>query len=209
MAADLPPEELRYQLDHIYEDKGPDCAAFYLVCTVLVIIFVGLRITCRLERKASFGADDWVFFAGATLTLGSFAVLLAYVFAAGLGTHWISLTPEQVILSGKIYYANTILSIVNYPLIKISILLLYKRIFVTPHIRIFAGLGVAFLALFTTACLFTVMFSCIPVRSYWDSTVSARCINTTKFFIAYTLINIGTDLGQKIALYVLFGVGSL
>lgn len=78
----------------------------------------------------------------------------------------------------------------------------------------------------TIASLAATIFQCVPVKGAWNSSVSATCIDTNSFWMAYAVINILTDaivlslpipqvfklhlnIRQKITLCGVFLLGSL
>ena len=108
-------------------------------------------------------------------------------------------TPKRFFLSAhppvcwQLNYAYNILNVCCYPLIKISILLLYQRIFV---IRLFQRITwgcVAFVAMIWISNTLVAIFACTPVRGFYDSSVQAKCINSVQFYWASAVLNVITD----------------
>ena len=77
-----------------------------------------------------------------------------------------------------------------------------------------------------TANTLVAIFSCKPVRGFFDASVPATCIDDTKFSWATAILNVVTDfyilvlpipvvrklnttLGRKIAISMIFTVGGL
>ena len=112
------------------------------------------------------------------------------------------------------------------PLIKISILLLYRSIFPTRGFTIATNVVGAFVLAWGIACLLVSIFSCTPIYGFWDITTPSTCINTRKFFMGIAIPNIITDVtilalpmgkvwylqmsrGRKLAVSCMFLLGGL
>ncbi|MCJ1373901.1 hypothetical protein MMC20_005131 [Loxospora ochrophaea] len=224
--ATLPPAEVSYQESHLYQNETRQLSAFFGVCFVVSFICMTTRVAARVVTGISLKADDAVFLVGATLAEGSFIVLLIYAADAGLGEHWLGLTPAQMRLFPKLNYAYNILNVSCYPLIKISILLLYRRIFVTPRFRQIVWGCIALVAGIGISTTLVAIFSCTPVRAFYDSSVTGHCINDVHFYWASASLNVATDaiiltlpmpmvwrlqtdLRRKIGISLLFIIGGL
>ncbi|KAL9109173.1 MAG: hypothetical protein Q9227_006098 [Pyrenula ochraceoflavens] len=132
-----------------------------------------LRVLSRKITKLGLARDDWTFLGGSSIAVALFIVSAIYAFNAGLGEHWVALTLEQKALFLKLNYAYNIFNLSCYPIIKLSILLLYLRIFITPsyhfyrwapQFRILCWAGIVFLS-----CM-TFIVSIIRIVYYLDYT---------------------------------------
>ena len=95
----------------------------------------------------------------------------------------------------KLNYAYNILNLSCYPLIKLSILFLYLRIFISTKFRIFCWGGVVFVASMLVANTLVGIFACSPVKAFYDMTITdKRCINDVHFYWATAILNVVTDL---------------
>lgn len=109
----------------------------------------------------------------------------------GAGAWW---DTRLTTAAAQLNYADNILNLSCYPLIKISILCLYLRIFVTRRFRQICWGGIIFLSCMGTANVLVTMFSCHPIRSFFDATVPGTCINTVHFYWATAILNVLTDV---------------
>ncbi|KAI1443578.1 hypothetical protein F5Y02DRAFT_428563 [Annulohypoxylon stygium] len=109
----------------------------------------------------------------------------------------------------------------------ISLLALYYRIFYVSHtIRIAVWVMTVLLISWGISVIFTSIFTCNPIRGFWDLSIGAKCIDSALFFEAITIPNIILDLGtvvlpisevwklqigrdRKLALTAIFTVGSI
>ena len=96
--------------------------------------------------------------------------------------------PEQAYFSTELIWAASI------PLIKVSILLLYVRIFGRQRYFRFTAYG---LGLFTICWSIMVIlvcaFQCQPVQYIWDKSIDGTCINALEFFVVGSTIDVVTD----------------
>lgn len=127
----------------------------------------------------------------------------------------------------QIDYAFNLCYTTGYPLSRISLVLLYHRIFVQ---RWFRNICWFFIAVFSGYMISTVIVDSllrIPVRAYWDRTVTPeRSVDLVKLYIANAAFNITTDSIllllpisivwqlsmtriQKLGLTAIFGMGAL
>lgn len=78
-------------------------------------------------------------------------------------------------------------------MIKLSLLLLYNRIFPVHRVR-YATYAVGFFVV--TWLLWagvSTIAQCIPVEYFWNTTVSGHCIDNDAFYIAAGAVNVFTD----------------
>jgi hypothetical protein len=77
---------------------------------------------------------------------------------------------------------------------KVSVLLLYMRIFVTRTFRVFCWMALIVVLGWSIGSIFATIFQCVPLKGSWDKTLDARCINSDTFWISYGALNIVTDV---------------
>ena len=64
MATVPTPAEVKYQQEHIEENRVANLIAANAACLTLAFIFVGLRFYSRWMRRIKCEADDWLVVAG-------------------------------------------------------------------------------------------------------------------------------------------------
>ncbi|KAL8727053.1 MAG: hypothetical protein Q9166_006296 [cf. Caloplaca sp. 2 TL-2023] len=178
-------------------DKGSGILAGNIVVIVLATIAVGLRIVSRRMQRLSLEADDYL------------------IFVALLATE------------GQAFFASELIWAASIPIIKISILLLYIRIF--GHLRYFKLLAYiigVFSICWSIMVILVLSFQCRPVQYIWDKSIKGTCVNAPLFFIIGSAPNVFTDFAllvlplpavwnlhttraQKISLTAIFLLGSL
>ncbi|KAL8748563.1 MAG: hypothetical protein Q9184_007215, partial [Pyrenodesmia sp. 2 TL-2023] len=98
-----------------------------------------------------------------------------------------------IIVSLYFYIAQVVYKIV-VGFTKISILMLYLRIFTSKPFRLACYINLGFVAAFTFGSTIATILQCIPIQASWDkSVVDATCTNSAAFWYAFVVINIITD----------------
>ena len=103
--------------------------------------------------------------------------------------------PGDLIEILKLIYAGELVYFITLPIIKISILCLYKNLFPGKEMEwAIYGVGIT-VVLWGLGSLFTAIFSCNPVHGFWDVTMVPPpvCIDNRKFFLGQSIPNIVTD----------------
>lgn len=83
---------------------------------------------------------------------------------------------HQIIYGGGIFY------FIVLTLVKISILLMYYRIFPLPSFRIAAWILSTTTIIWAMTCWLLLLFQCIPIKRAWDPLVPGKCINIRGIF---------------------------
>lgn len=79
-------------------------------------------------------------------------------------------------------------------LTKISIGLLYMRIFPDKNFHHWVWAIIAFVGCYAIASIAATILECTPIVRVWDKSVAGRCINFTAFWYTNGSVNIATDL---------------
>lgn len=111
-------------------------------------------------------------------------------------------------------------------LTKMSILLLYLRIFIQKWFRIICHVLLVIITSYMVAAFLASVFQCTPVPRAWDKTIAGKCIDITTNWYANAGFSIATDIiilalpmyplyktkimmKRKVALMVVFALGAL
>ncbi|KAI0153789.1 integral membrane protein [Pestalotiopsis sp. NC0098] len=207
---------------------GPNRALeIQIPCIVFMIttpLFVGMRLWARIRSKAGFGWDDWTSLASATFAMIVMAFMLASC-SHGFGQHIANLSPSNKIMTLKMFFVSQVFYKLTINTTKMSILLLYLRIFVQRWFRIACYILLAIVFSYMVAAFFASVFQCTPVPRAWNKTIAGTCINITTNWYANAGFSIATDLTilalpmqpiytsnlrmrQKAAVMVLFALGA-
>lgn len=96
-------------------------------------------------------------------------------------------TPLQLLYADNILYTCCTASV------KMSIVLLFRRIFVTRIFKHITAVLLVILTMWWIAVLLTQIFSCTPVDASWIPTKAETCVETLMFYNAVTISNVTFD----------------
>ncbi|KAK8068670.1 hypothetical protein PG994_005286 [Apiospora phragmitis] len=217
----MAPQDIDHSLDH--EGRIKEIITILVVFSAVSTIVVALRIHTRAKLLRSFGIDDAVIIGALILTIGS-AVAIGLEGTFGLGTHtWIQ-PLEDFIPYMKSFYVSIILYNVGLCLIKVSILLQYRRIFTQKLTQWMAGGLLAFMLAWTVTLSVLLPLVCYPVDKFWEPARPGSCVDQLAVWYVMAGVNIVTDFAifiiplpvikllqlptkQKMLLVVVFGLG--
>ncbi|KAL3457761.1 hypothetical protein BJX64DRAFT_280358 [Aspergillus heterothallicus] len=167
-----------------------------LIGIIVAILAVALRVTYRaMDRRL--GLDDIMivislFFAAAVSGIG--LKLRDY----GLGKDMWTIPFEDIRQILKLFFIEEELYCICVALIKISMLLLYLRLFPNRGLRIAVFVALALTIAWGVVSSFVLLFSCWPISYYWnewDGEHVGRCISHNNILLAHSTINIILDVG--------------
>ncbi|KAK2605594.1 hypothetical protein N8I77_008420 [Diaporthe amygdali] len=197
------------------------CVVFFVITPFII----AARFWSRRNSTSSIGWDDW-------------CCLLSWIFcqlvsglmlgscAYGFGQHIYNLSPENRLMALKLFYIAQIFYKLTMNLTKISILLLYMRIFeVFAWFRWVGRTLIGIVTAYMIAAFFAAVFQCTPVQRAWDKSVPGTCISIEKNWYANAGFSIATDaiilllpikpvlslklpVGEKIAVLGVFVLGA-
>lgn len=166
------------------------------VVMAIATVFVGLRFWARMiNESARLAYDDWF-------------VLLALIFAYGtgvccilggtygIGKHIWVVDENDVLMSMKIIFAYVVLYATTVPMVKLSVLLLYRRVFrLTWTLYFCAFLSIGYAISVST----TISLACVPTSFFWTQWVyplgGGHCrINLYLFYLWNGVANLFTDV---------------
>ncbi|KAI9851754.1 MAG: hypothetical protein M1838_002831 [Thelocarpon superellum] len=219
-------QSIEYQLAHQDEDRSLGLKIVLFVGVVISTIAVSLRFYSRRMSRTPLGADDWVTIVALAVTYAAFIIIAFMLYPSGLGRHQVILSVSTLERDLKLLYAFLIVYSAAYPLIKISILLLFHRVFVIRRFQLFIRFWTVFVAFQALAAIFTSVFFCMPINGFWDINQPAQCVSDVKSYVAHASLNVCTDLvvlispmpiiwnlcisrQQKIVVSAIFALGSL
>ncbi|KAK1148344.1 hypothetical protein N8T08_010154 [Aspergillus melleus] len=112
------------------------------------------------------------------------------------GKHEDDVPQELLIRTLKLYFIAQILYKINIGLTKISILLLYLRLFIQRWFFITCWTWIVIITAFTLSTVISSIFQCTPVQYAFDKSLPGHssCINLTAFWYANAAFNIFSDL---------------
>ena len=146
--------------------------------------------------------------------------------ASGMGIHADLLNPADIVMMAKWLVVAEILYAFNLGWTKISILLMYYRIFRLPYFKKMAWVVGTFVMVWVVTITFIFVFICVPVQKMLYPDIPGKFINQVATWIANAASTIFTDLvilimpippiwgltlakREKIGITAAFGLGSL
>ena len=112
----------------------------------------------------------------------------------GMGIHADKLEVPAIVMMAKWLLVAEILYAWNLCWTKISLLLMYYRIFCIPFMKKFAyGIG-AFVIAWGITITFIFIFICFPVQKLWYPDIPGHCVNQVGTWIANASSTILTDV---------------
>ncbi|KAL1893538.1 hypothetical protein Sste5346_006368 [Sporothrix stenoceras] len=172
------------------ETKVPEIISIVTVCCTLTSTLVILRVITRAWIVRAFGPDDWVLAVAQVLAVAA-AVAIGLEQHFGMGHHvW---TIEDLTPYTKSFYSSILVYNAALVLVKVSIVLMYRRIFVGTWIQRANLASLIFLTAWGIALVTSLSMLCLPIQKLWDPTVEGHCIDFVPAFFAPAVINMITD----------------
>ncbi|GAP90613.1 hypothetical protein SAMD00023353_4800750 [Rosellinia necatrix] len=169
------------------ESNAVGIATWFLASAFLVVYLSGQ--SAKFAILGQFKSDDGFLLLGVTSTL---ALSIAYSVAASNGLGKGNLTESQVIIIQKAYYAADILYVVSLCFVKLSLLMFIRQIVIDSKQIWFILSLIGFQILLGVVSVFAVAFQC--VTPYTWNTLSQQCFNQPRFWIAFGVFDILTDI---------------
>ncbi|KAJ0331740.1 hypothetical protein COL5a_002408 [Colletotrichum fioriniae] len=181
-------------IDHALDGQSRfgEIVAILAVGSVLSTAAVSLRVYTRVKMLRTFGLDDSVMVVAQMFLIGS-AVAIGLESKWGLGFHsWVP-PPEDYVPYMKSFYTSIIVYNIATCLVKVSILLQYRRIFAIDIMQKLTLWGLAFMISWTAMLSFLLPMMCLPVAAFWDSTIEGRCIDFLAIWYTMAGVNLVAD----------------
>ncbi|KAJ5507773.1 hypothetical protein N7527_009916 [Penicillium freii] len=154
---------------------------------VLSTIVVAIRVAARVA-KSTLGWDDYVICLSIVLAYSMLGEAIFWARDGGLGKHM-----SELSIAEKSFFANEISYTLLVPTIKISILLLYRRIFSVPKFQLASLLTGGLVLSWCLSVSITVLLQCRPIALNWNKQLSGTCINSKQFFFGNAISNLIID----------------
>ncbi|TRX91834.1 hypothetical protein FHL15_007387 [Xylaria flabelliformis] len=196
---------------------------------ILEFSAVAARFGTRYYYKTKWGIDDYLAAPALVFAVGVSVIAIVEVHVAGIGRHLTVLAayePQAIVNWYKCAYAIEQLYGAGVAFPKLSIIASYLRVLTDRRSRWIAKIIGVIVALTGTAVVITSLASCKPFSARWDPVLSpTACINPVTYWQASSIPNVFTDIvmlilplpmvwnlqidrGQKIALTLVFALGS-
>ncbi|KAF3001713.1 hypothetical protein E8E14_002650 [Neopestalotiopsis sp. 37M] len=180
------------------ENPGGSNSASVAVLFVIAALAVVLRFASRRIADTPLQKDDYVIVVALLFTGGSAGMSFG-VGHYGAGKHVWAVTSSDLSMASKLLFAYTYIFAAAVTFTKLSILLLYKRIFVTGALSFSICLWTAGVI----TCLYPLTLAigmancCKPVSFYWTrfagNTEGTCPLDVGTFFVVLAIINVFLD----------------
>lgn len=180
------------------ESRSDELFRSGIILSAITLPFVVLRFISRISVAQRVWWDDWAILASIIFMLASNAIPI-YASFHGLGKHFYNISPQNMIMICKLLYTCQVAYVIHQTLPKISMLLLYLRIFPSPRFACITKLAIAWMICHTLVFLFIVIFQCTPISLLWSQTTAAgKCLDRM------TIVYIGAGLSIAEDLVIMF-----
>ncbi|KAF7596792.1 hypothetical protein BBP40_012391 [Aspergillus hancockii] len=163
----------------------------------LQIFCVALRFYARRQVHTKWAFDDAVILFALAEQMGMAGLSIAAVKNAGVGHHilyWLGKDPEKLRIWAKYLLALSFLYLGSVNVPKVSILLLYHKLFPTRPTSTLTKLMMVVLGVITIASIFAMSFVCQPFSANWTGPVPGNCGHKKVLLIWASFPNIVTDV---------------
>ncbi|PNY24503.1 Uncharacterized protein TCAP_05561 [Tolypocladium capitatum] len=191
--------------------------------TVLGVVAVALRLLSRRLKQQPIWWDDGMIIFSACWNLAVVGFIFA-MYSTGMGIHADKLDPEDIVMMAKWLVVAEILYAWNLGWTKLSLLLMYYRIFHFPYFKKMMWVVGAFVWAWVICITFLFIFICVPVQKLWYPQLPGHCIHQVGTWISNAAATILTDLvillmpipeiwklksrkAEKVGLTLAFGLG--
>jgi hypothetical protein len=114
--------------------------------------------------------------------------------SSGMGLHADLVPMKDIVMMAKWLVVAEILYAFNLGWTKLSLLLMYYRIFRFPYFKKMAWVVGSFTMAWVVCITFLFIFICVPVQKLWYPELPGHCINQVGTWIANAAATILTDL---------------
>ncbi|MCJ1233834.1 hypothetical protein MMC14_001792 [Varicellaria rhodocarpa] len=199
------PAQIQYMEAHISDDRRPGLIASVVIPLSIASIAVVLRFIARRRVRAPLLADDWLIlaslvcyppttasrvvldilsadpFSGKQIITSCYDISAIFTIHNGVGRHIILVTNAKALIQAVI--TSEILYCISLAPIKISILLLYHRIFPSKRVYVASIIIGVIVICYSIAQAISLGLQCEP----------GRCFSTNPLFKVTAILNIITD----------------
>ncbi|KAI1365260.1 hypothetical protein F5Y08DRAFT_338818 [Xylaria arbuscula] len=175
-------------------DSGKRRLETSIIAGTLVILAVAIRFWCKLSLKSPVNSEDWWILAAIPVYLGAVAddIWGLYRGISGENQEQIIATllqnpSPELILALETYlktlWIGFILSLFWLTFIRISICLLYRRIFANRSFRIRSTVMIGLSVVWFIVALIVGFLTCIPLDKFWNPIKPGKCLNFNLFYL--------------------------
>ncbi|KAI9792578.1 MAG: hypothetical protein M1816_002098 [Peltula sp. TS41687] len=175
------------------ESRANYCIAVHTVVLTIATLFLAVRMYVKLRITRSPGWDDYTIVLAWITSIAYSGVGLAQL-QYGLGVHGWNVPLPDIIKWRQLSNVEQTMYPMLIFVLKLSILLLYRRIFApSRRTKVFIGVIVAFLFFFYLSNMIVKIFSCTPRKLIWDKRIPGHCTNPHTLYLVTAIVNVISD----------------
>ncbi|KAF2708615.1 hypothetical protein K504DRAFT_335103, partial [Pleomassaria siparia CBS 279.74] len=179
------------------ESKTREVVLYTSIVFSTAVIFVILRLAGKVLAKR-ITPDDYILTAAILLTAVPCGCVL-FMTSMGFGEHLWNLKPGQLQQCLHFFLVSWSTYVIILGMIKVSLVMFYLQIFISRSFRIVAYTVMTYIVLSTLGIFFVTIFSCNPVKSFWNRDIKGKCLDIN--VIAY--VNSANAIAQDVIILVL------
>ncbi|MCJ1316968.1 hypothetical protein MMC15_002289 [Xylographa vitiligo] len=184
-------------LAEVYEGawaEGRFCIYAGIGLAAASTLAVLLRLLARWKTVSALGADDLCISLSLIPLWGLVIDGVIMANDGGMGIPDEFSSPSQSYVFYRTLFASIFLYALAITAAKISVLLLYRRIFPQDRFRYAIYTVGSLCLLWLTIVVFVTFFQCQPVAFAWDHTARGTCINLQAMYYGFTVSNMVLDI---------------
>jgi len=166
------------------------------ITSLVMIITAGIFVVARFITRCwyhKFGWDDAAILLSLICSL-LVSICMQLAIENGYGMHKVDLSKTELRTALRFFFIAQTPYKVAVCANKLSVCLLYLRIFVTNSFRVACYIVIAIIVAWSIGGVGATIWQCVPIAGSWDKTIDAVCIDKSKFWVAYAVMNILTDV---------------
>ncbi|KAK1844623.1 integral membrane protein [Colletotrichum chrysophilum] len=175
------------------ESRADEVYAIHLTFFLLSIISVLARLAAARVSGRRFTWDDWLAIASLVFIAGVFTGTMLWL-RFGLGRHEVVVQeedPMNIVYFYQTIFANEILYPFGLATARLSLVVLYHRIFGLFNARYYLYGLMAFIMAWAIYATLPLILACNPVSNFWTN--HKNCIDISKLYISIAVGSIITD----------------
>ncbi|KAF6826119.1 integral membrane protein [Colletotrichum plurivorum] len=175
------------------ESRANEVFTIHLIFFFLAIISVIARLAAARVSARRITWDDWLAFLSLFFVIGVFAGTMLWL-RFGLGRHEIVVQEEDPMNIVRFYqtiFANEIMYPLSLSSARLSLVVLYHRIFGLFNARYWLYGLQAFIVAWAIYATLPLILACHPVSNFW--TTHKNCVDISKIYISIAVGSIVTD----------------
>ncbi|OLN96779.1 hypothetical protein CCHL11_02400 [Colletotrichum chlorophyti] len=175
------------------ENRANEVLVIHTIFFALAILSVFARLAAARYSGRKFSLDDWLAVASATFITGVFTGSMFWI-RFGLGKHEVVVKEEDPMNLSRFFqtiFANELMYPLGLATARLSLVVLYHRIFGLFKARYYLYGLVAFIGAWSIYATVPTIVACIPVENFW--TTHKNCLDLSRLYLSIAIGSIITD----------------